>query len=194
MYVGVTQPQSPQTALKMLCIGCVLVNSDLYWLEYLTLPIYQSITGFYCRRMAGFRLVLVLPNYRTSPVSAVDGWQYRQRVPLGACLLVLKPTRQTYPSRSRISVRSPSHRPLRTSKSFQFLVDASEFHISVHADRSNQEDKDCYEEFLAIVNEYIKGNSNSEINIDSRTKKQILRFEGPSSYASLDMVRRGRRS
>lgn len=43
-----------------------------------------------------------------------------------------------------------------------------------------------------MVNEYTKNNSNSEINIDSRTKKQILGFEERSSYASLDVVRESR--
>ena len=76
-------------------------------------------------------------------------------------------------------------------QSFQFLVDASEFESSVYAATSSQGVKDCYDEFLVIVDEYIKDNSNSEINIDSRTKKQILRFEGHSSYAALDLVREG---
>ena len=78
-------------------------------------------------------------------------------------------------------------------QSFQFLIDASEFQIAVHAVTSNQErkDGDCYEEFLCIVNEYIKDNSNSEINIDSRAKQHILKFEARSSYASLDTVREG---
>lgn len=76
-------------------------------------------------------------------------------------------------------------------QSFQFLVDASEFQGSVYAALNNvvEDGKDCYDEFVGIVNEYIKDNSNSEINIDSRTKKNIMGFEERSSYASLDVVR-----
>lgn len=64
-----------------------------------------------------------------------------------------------------------------------------EFESLFHAADSGEEGKDFYEEFIAIVNEYIKDNSNSEVNIDSRTKKQTLEYEGRSSYASLDVVR-----
>lgn len=61
------------------------------------------------------------------------------------------------------------------AQSFQFLVDASEFKSSVIAAHNGQDGKESYEEFTVITNEYIKDNSNSEINIDSHTKKQILR-------------------
>lgn len=43
--------------------------------------------------------------------------------------------------------------------------------------------------FVAIVHGYIRDHSNSEMNIGSRTRKQILEFEECSSYASLDVVR-----
>ena len=76
-------------------------------------------------------------------------------------------------------------------QSFQFLVDVSEFQSTLHAAQSNQKREECFEEFLAVVSAYIKDNSNSEINLSSRTKKEILRFEGRSSYAALDMVRQG---
>ncbi|CAN0409712.1 unnamed protein product, partial [Ectocarpus sp. 12 AP-2014] len=59
----------------------------------------------------------------------------------------------------------------------------SKFKISVHA--AHQGGNDSYEEFIAIVDEYIKDNSNFEVNIDSRTKKEILGFGERSAYASL---------
>ena len=113
--------------------------------------------------------------------------------PLDMYLLEQYRTTQVSLQRSHASFpSSPLRCLLRTYlQSFQFLVDASEFQSSIHAATSIQEGKDCYEEFVSIINEYIKDNSNSEINIDSRTKTQILRFEGRSSYASLDMVRDG---
>lgn len=49
--------------------------------------------------------------------------------------------------------------------------------------------RDCFDEFILIVNEFIKDNSNSEINIDSATKKKILGFCQHSAYTSLDLVR-----
>ena len=77
-------------------------------------------------------------------------------------------------------------------QSFQFLVDVENFQRSVHAAHSSgEEGRECYEQYVAIVDEYIKDNSNSEINIDSRAKKKIMGFEERSSYASLDLVREG---
>lgn len=72
-------------------------------------------------------------------------------------------------------------------KSFQFLVDVSKFKSSVHA--AHQGGNDDYEEFIVIVDEYIKDNSNCEVNIDSRTKKKILGFGERSVYASLGTVK-----
>lgn len=69
-------------------------------------------------------------------------------------------------------------------QSFQFLVDVSEFHKSIRT----QDGKDDFEEFLAIVNDYIKDGSNFEINIDHRTKKDILKFSERSAYISLNTV------
>ncbi|CAB1108068.1 unnamed protein product [Ectocarpus sp. CCAP 1310/34] len=68
-------------------------------------------------------------------------------------------------------------------ESFQFLVDVSKFKSSVHA--AHQGGNDSYEEFIVIVDEYIEDNSNFEVNIDSRTKKEILGFGDRSAYASL---------
>lgn len=70
-------------------------------------------------------------------------------------------------------------------QSFQFLVDAEEYHITVMA----HDDKDTFEGFLVIVNTYIKNNSDSEINIDDRAKKAILKSSERSVYTSLETVR-----
>lgn len=70
-------------------------------------------------------------------------------------------------------------------QSFQFLVDVSEFQLSV----GTQDGKDDFEEFLAIVKKYIKNSSDSEINIDHGTKIEILEFTERSAYTSLSMVR-----
>lgn len=47
---------------------------------------------------------------------------------------------------------------------------------------------DEFDEFINITNEFIKDKSNSEINIDSATKKKILGFCERSAYALLDVV------
>lgn len=73
-------------------------------------------------------------------------------------------------------------------QSFQFLVDVSEFQKSIRT----QDGKDDFEGFLAIVKEYIKNSSDSEINIDHHTKKEILKFGERSAYISLNTVRRAR--
>lgn len=65
----------------------------------------------------------------------------------------------------------------------------SEFDVSLHAAKGRTEENDHYEEFMAIVNEYIRDKSASEINIDSNTKQRILDFGERSAYASLGMVR-----
>lgn len=71
-------------------------------------------------------------------------------------------------------------------------MDVSEFQnlvLGVHEARQGS-GKDDFDEFTAIVNEYIKdNNSNSEINIDSSTKKKILVFCERSAYSSLVLVR-----
>ncbi|CAN0386259.1 unnamed protein product [Ectocarpus sp. 12 AP-2014] len=74
------------------------------------------------------------------------------------------------------------------SESFQFLVDVSEFSSLVLRINGGDErgGKDDFDEFNVIVGEYITDNSNSEINIDSRTKKKLRGFCERSAYASLD--------
>lgn len=76
-------------------------------------------------------------------------------------------------------------------QSFQFLVDVSEFqHLVLGVHGAGQDSgKDEFDEFTAIVDEYIKDNSNSEINIDSSTKKKILALCERSAYSSLVLVR-----
>lgn len=69
-------------------------------------------------------------------------------------------------------------------QSFEFLLDVAEFKKST----MNQDGKDDFEEFLAIVNEYIKNSSDSEINIDHRMKNKILKFSERSAYIALDTV------
>ncbi|CAN0058171.1 unnamed protein product, partial [Ectocarpus sp. 13 AM-2016] len=72
-------------------------------------------------------------------------------------------------------------------ESFQFLVDVSEFSSLVYRTNGGDErgGNDDFDEFNVIVGEYITDNSNSEINIDSRTKKKLKGFCERSAYASL---------
>ena len=80
----------------------------------------------------------------------------------------------------------------KTVQSFQFLVDVSEFQSSFHhAQRSEEGRHDDFNDFIRIVNEYIKDNSSSEVNIDCTTRSAILAFVERSEYESLDAVRTG---
>lgn len=75
------------------------------------------------------------------------------------------------------------------SQSFQFLVAVSEFQNLVLSTPESREGKDdYYEEFISIINEYIKVNSDSEINIDSSERKELLEFHERSAYSSLSLV------
>ena len=77
------------------------------------------------------------------------------------------------------------------SQSFQFLIAVSEFKSSVHAtDGGSEGSEGGYDKFMVIVNEYIKGNSNSEVNISSKIREEILAFSEHSAYMSLRTVRR----
>lgn len=42
--------------------------------------------------------------------------------------------------------------------------------------------------YLAIVNDYIKDGSHSEVNIEFRTKRDVLKYRRFEAYASLDLV------
>ena len=64
-------------------------------------------------------------------------------------------------------------------------MDVSLFKKSI----GTQDGKDDFDEFLAIVTEYIKSSSDSEINIDDRTRKEILKHSERSAYISLNTVR-----
>lgn len=46
--------------------------------------------------------------------------------------------------------------------------------------------------FLAIVNDYIKAGSHSEVNIESRTKSEIMKYSKFKDYSLLDLVREER--
>lgn len=46
--------------------------------------------------------------------------------------------------------------------------------------------------FLAIVNDYIKAGSHSEVNLESRTKGDIQKYSKFKAYALLDLVREER--
>lgn len=63
-----------------------------------------------------------------------------------------------------------------------------EFQESVHSAQGRPEGQDHFEEFIAIVDEFIKDKSESEINIDGSTKKRLLGFVERAVYASLSMV------
>ncbi|CAM9757068.1 unnamed protein product [Ectocarpus fasciculatus] len=70
-------------------------------------------------------------------------------------------------------------------ESFQFLVAVSEFQSLVHATPGSREGNDEFEEFINIVNEYIRVNSSSEINIDSSIRRKLLEFHERSAYFAL---------
>jgi len=78
-------------------------------------------------------------------------------------------------------------------QSFQFLLDVSEFKEDLLLDNaSNGKDKKSFKGFgsyFAIVNDYIKDGSNSEVNIAFKTKDDIRKFAKFKDYASLDLVR-----
>lgn len=51
------------------------------------------------------------------------------------------------------------------------------------------DEREEFESFLSIVNEYIRDNSPSEVNIDYKTKKSILQYAQRSAYMQLPLVR-----
>ncbi|CAN0109405.1 unnamed protein product [Ectocarpus fasciculatus] len=87
-------------------------------------------------------------------------------------------------------------------ESFQFLLDVSEFrhealdtavHHGAFSGIEGTGDLREYGSVSAIVDTYIKDCSPSEINIDSKTKNDILERSRRQSYSLLDLVRgRGR--
>lgn len=55
--------------------------------------------------------------------------------------------------------------------------------------RGDGRENDAFESFVSIVNEYIKDKSPSEVNIDSRAKSYILKFNARETFVRLDSVR-----
>ncbi len=94
-----------------------------------------------------------------------------------------------------VSLPFVRHRLLwdRPIQSYQFLLDVSEFKEDILLDAAaNGEDKKGFKGFgsySAIVNDYIKDGSHSEVNIEFKTKCDILKFAKFKDYASLDLVR-----
>lgn len=78
-------------------------------------------------------------------------------------------------------------------ESFQFLEDVSYFkrETLIEAERSEKRFKG-FGGYVAIVNDYIADGSHSEVNIDSRTKQDILSFRKFEVYSSLDLDERMR--
>lgn len=78
-------------------------------------------------------------------------------------------------------------------QSFQFLVDVFEFKNELLLLEAGSDERartfKGFGGYLAIVNDYIKDGSHSEVNIDSRTKRDILAFATFNIYSSLDTVR-----
>lgn len=83
-------------------------------------------------------------------------------------------------------------------QSFDFLVDVSEFKndlvLGAAANDNNNEKTTTkyfggFGGYLAIVNDYIKDCSHSEVNIDSKKKRDILQFANFKAYTMLDLVR-----
>lgn len=80
----------------------------------------------------------------------------------------------------------PAFRPLTVTpsvQSIQFLVDVSSFKHAVQA-----ADIDDFHAFVSIVDEYIKDDSPSEINIDSCAKRNVPMHLSPREYVKLDKV------
>lgn len=81
--------------------------------------------------------------------------------------------------------------PYRIFQSFQFLVDVFDFKKEVLLETAGHDEARSFKGFrayLAIVNDYIKDGSLSEVNIDSRTKRDILGCTTFNVYSSLGMV------
>lgn len=78
-------------------------------------------------------------------------------------------------------------------QSFQFLVDVFDFknEVLLEAEESDERARifKGFGGYLAIVNDYIADGSHSEVNIDFRTKQDILKCAKFAVYSSLDMVR-----
>lgn len=62
----------------------------------------------------------------------------------------------------------------------------SEFKSSADSADTNEGSK--FEHFIAVVDEYIKDSSPSEVNIDSVTKSHILTYTERDAYMQLDLV------
>lgn len=118
---------------------------------------------------------------------------------------VLKIVRKVCTSRAdegKLSLRA-CFRPLafaalvarsRGLQSFQFLVDVEEFKdlIADSAGEENEKSFGGFGGYLAIVNDYIKDGSHSEVNIASTTKRSIMQYMKFTAYAALQLVRGGR--
>lgn len=77
-------------------------------------------------------------------------------------------------------------------QSFQFLLDVFEFWNGIECAATIDEGKKGFKGFggfLAIVNDYIKGGAHSEVNIESRTKRDTTKHSKFNAYAQLDLVR-----
>lgn len=82
------------------------------------------------------------------------------------------------------------HLPV-SHQSFQFMVDASEYQNSVHAvyhGSAESKDDSHFGSFTTIIDEYIKDRSNSEVNISSSSKQQVMALCDRAKYVALDKV------
>ncbi|CAM9672494.1 unnamed protein product [Ectocarpus sp. 8 AP-2014] len=77
-------------------------------------------------------------------------------------------------------------------ESFQFLVDVEEFKdlIAGSAAEENEKSFGGFGGYLAIVNDYIKDGSHSEVNIASTTKRSIMKHMKFTAYAALQLEER----
>lgn len=76
----------------------------------------------------------------------------------------------------------------RAPKSLEFLIAVSEFKDLVHATRDNEGDEG-FNAFTRIVDEYIKSNSPSEVNISGAAKARIVKYVDRGAYTQLSLVR-----
>lgn len=76
-------------------------------------------------------------------------------------------------------------------ESFQFVEDVAEFneYVLLEAEMDAKKFKG-FGGYVAIVNDYIRDSSHSEVNIDSRTKKEILKWCTFDAYSTLNIEER----
>lgn len=74
-----------------------------------------------------------------------------------------------------------------SSQSLQFLVEAEDFRKSFAASAESN-DTTTFATFVGITDKYIKDSSHFEVNIDSKTKMEILAKAHEAAFKELSLV------